>query len=283
MKIKPELPGKNWTKALRYIVMYAAVGFVIAAYSVSIYSYVRMQISDDTRINAAGRLRMLTQKVTKELLLYRDGSLPRQSVEKSVSIFHATIYGITRGGSVPLDMTMTMSSKLPAVADPESRRQLERIIREWGPFMDNVVRYLDNKDPASLRCILESNENMIEIIDRTVMTIQDHADSDQRTLGLIIASAILLIIIAIVATIVGQVKRYRSAEMRLAEIEQLLPICSSCKKIRTDNDHPEDPQSWTSIDEYLREKKDMVFTHGICPDCMKRLYPDMFGDEPKKG
>lgn len=274
-----QLTGK---RAARFILIYLMIGIVIALYSIAIYSYVRMQINDNTRINAAGRLRMLTQKMTKEILLYEDGKLSKNYIVNSDLVFNTTVYGITRGGAVPLDLKMTLSSRLPAMDDPESRVQLEKVLREWLPFRSNMERFLDRKDPAALQYILNSNEHLVETIDRTVLTIQMHADRDLRNLELIIASAIILVIGSALTALARQIKRYRSAETRLAEIEQLLPICSSCKKIRTDNDHPEDPKSWTSIDQYLHEQKDMLFTHSICPDCMMKLYPGMFKKEPAK-
>jgi nitrate/nitrite-specific signal transduction histidine kinase len=282
MEQKSAIVGTKVKKVLPLILMYAMAGVLISLYSITIYSYVRMQFNDNARINAAGRLRMLTQKITKDVVLFRDGAPVKSSIEQSVIVFHATIFGITQGGSVPLDETMTMSSRLPAIDDPESRNRLEDVIRQWVPFRDNVRRYMETKDPASLIYILDHNEGLISIIDRTVITIQKHADHDLRVMGLIIASAIMIITGVIVAAMVRQVRRYRRAETRLAEIEQLLPICSSCKKIRTDNDHPENPRSWTSIDEYLRDKKDMVFTHSICPDCMMKIYPGVFNEEKKK-
>ena len=57
----------------------------------------------------------------------------------------------------------------------------------------------------------------------------------------------------------------------LAEIHTLrgiIPICSSCKKIRTDSG------AWEQIEVYIRDHSDADFSHGICPDCMKKLYPD---------
>jgi hypothetical protein len=62
------------------------------------------------------------------------------------------------------------------------------------------------------------------------------------------------------------------AELRkaLAEVKTLsglLPICANCKKIRDDGGY------WTQVESYLLQKADVSFTHGICPDCMKRLYP----------
>jgi PAS domain S-box-containing protein len=47
----------------------------------------------------------------------------------------------------------------------------------------------------------------------------------------------------------------------------LLPICAKCKKIRDDKGY------WNQIEEYIRDHSDANFTHGICPDCSKELYP----------
>ena len=64
------------------------------------------------------------------------------------------------------------------------------------------------------------------------------------------------------------------AEEALANVRQLsalLPMCSSCKKIRHE---PEG--SWEPFEIYLRKHSDTQVSHGICPDCMARLYPEQF-------
>lgn len=48
----------------------------------------------------------------------------------------------------------------------------------------------------------------------------------------------------------------------------LLPICASCKSIRTENDE------WTELDVYVRDRSDVEFTHSVCPSCQKTLYPE---------
>jgi len=53
----------------------------------------------------------------------------------------------------------------------------------------------------------------------------------------------------------------------------LLPICSSCRKIRDDEGY------WKQIEEYIREHSEAEFSHGICPDCAKKLYPLWYKDE----
>ncbi|MBN1295352.1 response regulator [bacterium] len=56
----------------------------------------------------------------------------------------------------------------------------------------------------------------------------------------------------------------------LAEIKTLrgiLPICANCHKIRDDKGY------WKKVEVYIRDHSEAEFSHGICPDCMKKLYP----------
>jgi PAS domain S-box-containing protein len=46
----------------------------------------------------------------------------------------------------------------------------------------------------------------------------------------------------------------------------LIPICASCKKIRDDKGY------WSQVEVYVRDRSEAEFTHGICPDCMKKVY-----------
>ena len=58
----------------------------------------------------------------------------------------------------------------------------------------------------------------------------------------------------------------------VTEIEALrniLPICVNCKKIRDDKDY------WENVESYLSKYLDVQFTHGICPECIKKLYPNL--------
>ena len=55
----------------------------------------------------------------------------------------------------------------------------------------------------------------------------------------------------------------------LRTLSGLLPICSSCKKIRDDQGY------WQQVEHYLQRHSQATFTHGLCPDCIRKLYPDM--------
>jgi len=60
-------------------------------------------------------------------------------------------------------------------------------------------------------------------------------------------------------------------EAALAQVKTLrglLPICAACKKIRDDQGY------WHEVEAYVRAHTEAEFTHGICPECMRKLYPD---------
>ncbi len=59
----------------------------------------------------------------------------------------------------------------------------------------------------------------------------------------------------------------------LAQVKQLsglLPICANCKKIRDDEGY------WQDVAVYIRDRSEADFSHGICPDCARELYPEFY-------
>jgi hypothetical protein len=49
----------------------------------------------------------------------------------------------------------------------------------------------------------------------------------------------------------------------------LLPICSSCKKIRDNEGY------WSQVESYIQQHSEATFTHGMCPECFKKYYPQL--------
>ncbi len=64
------------------------------------------------------------------------------------------------------------------------------------------------------------------------------------------------------------ISKLQAALGRVKYLSGLLPICASCKKIRDDQGY------WQQVENYLSKHSEAEFTHGICPDCLRRLYPD---------
>ena len=60
----------------------------------------------------------------------------------------------------------------------------------------------------------------------------------------------------------------REAMLKIKTLSGMLPICSHCKKIRDDKGY------WSQIESYISDRSEAEFSHGICPECAKKLYPD---------
>jgi len=64
-------------------------------------------------------------------------------------------------------------------------------------------------------------------------------------------------------------KRVFDLETELDAIRQMITICANCHQIKNERDE------WQKIENFLRNHFGMQFSHGICPDCKKKLYPQL--------
>lgn len=78
----------------------------------------------------------------------------------------------------------------------------------------------------------------------------------------------LLVRIRTHLTIRWQHKKLEEALLKVKLLSGFIPICCNCKKIRNDEGF------WEQIEVYIRERSEAEFSHSICPDCMKKLYPE---------
>jgi PAS domain S-box-containing protein len=62
--------------------------------------------------------------------------------------------------------------------------------------------------------------------------------------------------------------KLQEALAQVKTLSGLLPICSVCKRIRDDNGY------WQQVEGYIQKHTDATFTHGVCPECFPKLYPD---------
>ncbi|MDA3896100.1 MAG: hypothetical protein PF482_08135 [Desulfobacteraceae bacterium] len=65
------------------------------------------------------------------------------------------------------------------------------------------------------------------------------------------------------------ISELQKALYEVKTLSGLIPICAHCKKIRDDSGY------WNQIESYIHKHSDVDFSHSICPDCAKNLYPDM--------
>lgn len=69
------------------------------------------------------------------------------------------------------------------------------------------------------------------------------------------------------------IAKLEQASSHIKTLEGLIPICASCKHIRTgEND-------WAPLEVYLAQHANAVFSHGLCNDCLAELYPELYGPD----
>ena len=104
------------------------------------------------------------------------------------------------------------------------------------------------------------------------------------SLAFIIAVGLLLLIIVVLFFENKNISKRKQAEKereklitelkdaanKIKTLRGLLPICSNCKKIRDDKGY------WKQIESYISDHSEAEFTHGICPKCAKKFYPELF-------
>lgn len=69
------------------------------------------------------------------------------------------------------------------------------------------------------------------------------------------------------------IDQLQSSLEKVKLLSGFLPICASCKKIRDDKGY------WNQIESYIKDHSEAEFSHGICPECAKKLYPEFMKEE----
>jgi len=73
---------------------------------------------------------------------------------------------------------------------------------------------------------------------------------------------------ALQSALAEQVHSLREALAHVKTLQGILPICMHCHKIRNDQ------QSWERLEKYIAKHSDAEFSHGLCPECLEKHYPD---------
>jgi hypothetical protein len=66
------------------------------------------------------------------------------------------------------------------------------------------------------------------------------------------------------------VAKLREALEEVKRLSGLLSICASCKRITNERG------DWEPLESYLQSHSQAKFTHGVCPECLRKLYPDFY-------
>jgi protein-histidine pros-kinase len=153
------------------------------------------------------------------------------------------IYGFTR------EEFIGMSLKSLTVDVPRGEEGLRQLL-QTGSCRDYHTVHL-RKDGTPMNIV--ANSALLERNGRNVVLSIDRDDTER---------------IRAQAERERLIEELTSALAKIKTLTGLLPICASCKNIR------DEAGNWTPVERYVRDRSDANFTHGICPECAQRLYPD---------
>ncbi len=253
-------------------ILLSAVILLLVCIIVIHFQIIRIQDSDSIRINLSGRQRMLTQKLSKEILQYSNKSITEVDFLKTMEIFDSTLRALLDGGDVTLDLKSQEKEYLKPIKNDVIRNQLLQISFLWEEFQQNVMFFSESNDPAALKYILSNNIALLEKMDAVVLNLQLTAEKNNQKINIILYSTYILIFIIFAALSINAIIQLKSATTYISQLEKFIPICARCKKIREPDGQPDVQKSWTGIEKYIEEHTKSKFSHGLCPDCTEELY-----------
>jgi hypothetical protein len=99
-----------------------------------------------------------------------------------------------------------------------------------------------------------------------------------NTADAVINTAIRVAVLILFAYLISRTARQtREQARRVNLLEGILPICSLCKKIRDEHDH------WQPVEVFVSNRSEALFSHSLCPDCLKRDYKHVYNEARNAG
>ena len=155
------------------------------------------------------------------------------------------------------------------------------VILDWVmPGMDGMevlrrVRTLDTDHPPYV-LILTSKQGKKDIIAALDAGANDYLvkpfDPDELRARVQVGRRMIELQEALTA----KITELRRALDQIRTLRGIVPICMSCKKIRDDQGY------WKQVEAYVRDHTEAEFSHGLCPECMKNMYPDFDPNRSKE-
>ena len=154
---------------------------------------------------------------------------------------------------------------------------LDRILSHrfgFSLYRDKPIHKLMDSEPL----IIESEKSIEEAANlamaRNAEKLYDHViiTRNEILIGTVSVRKILQSLSALMENRATKLERayqkLQKAHDRIKKLNGLIPICSHCKKIRDDRGY------WNQLEEYISHHSEAEFSHGICPECVKKYYPD---------
>lgn len=141
---------------------------------------------------------------------------------------------------------------------------------------------------ASMKLVTQKKDNEIEVLKKEQVISALKIEKQRYSLAILVSGTVFLVaFLLVLGSYSRKVRQHRTsleqANGELARINRelqdqmnevkmlsgLLPICAHCKKIRDDAGY------WNQLEGYISKHSEATFSHGICPECVEELYPEV--------
>lgn len=157
------------------------------------------QKDDGLVVNLSGRQRMLTQRITHQLLGFatqaetgKDTQVQRESVLSSIQVFEKTLHALEHGGPAPLDLQMVNVRTTPA-ASASVAEQLGRVTALYKPYQTNARLILDGTQTErerGINYVIAHNTELLSEMNTAVNLMQSEAENRVQLLYYVQAGAL---------------------------------------------------------------------------------------------
>lgn len=199
-------------------------GLIISAIVCGTVMVNKLQRSDGLLINLAGRQRMLSQKMTKEMLVFRETTDPAQhgkignQLDQTIQVFDQSLGALLDGGEAPLSTnlaTTTFATCPPATGD--IRDQLLIVNDRWTEFSAQLKTILaeDGNIVEAAATVIATNTELLKEMNTAVGMMQTASEARVQMLVMIQLSGLALVVLGIgVALLVLRKSRAKLTQLR---------------------------------------------------------------------
>lgn len=164
-----------------------ALMFLLALVA-SVALYLNMAVSPET-INVAGAQRMLSQKMTKEALLLREGAIERAALESTINQFALAHQALLKG---------SVERKISVIEEPQIQAQMALVGRLWQNFRSQLEALAGGAQSVDLAALEGASTTLLREMNKAVGLMASHVESRQRSLMWLAFGCLLGILLLVV-------------------------------------------------------------------------------------
>ncbi|MBF0437228.1 MAG: type IV pili methyl-accepting chemotaxis transducer N-terminal domain-containing protein [Magnetococcales bacterium] len=203
-----------------------AIGLVMLLIILSVLMTASEMRHDAVTIDMAGRQRMLSQKMVKEALLYKQMHNQEQldSLLTSAQVFEETLTGLLNGETAPAAVDRKQSQRIKvSVPDPDAKKMLQEVQVTWKPVFEQVQTL--EKNPGGIDSLvpllIETNGILLRDMNKSVILMSAEAVGSVNTIiTLVIAGGMACLVVFLISYI--QIRRIQKQISHMRDALQLL-------------------------------------------------------------